>query len=71
MKTLKNYKKLFLTFGGYHENDIPICWNCNKEVAVDIHHLIPKRHGWSQKQQAKPHRQSLCPMSQVPHIRTF
>ena len=45
MKTLKNYKKLFADFWGYHENDIPMCWNCNKEVAVDIHHLIPKGMG--------------------------
>ena len=30
MKTLKNYKKLFADFWGYHENDIPACWYCNK-----------------------------------------
>ena len=45
MKTLKNYKKLFADFWGYHENDIPICWNCYKAQAVDIHHLIPKGMG--------------------------
>ena len=45
MKTLKNYKKLFSDFWGYHENGIPLCWNCHKEVAVDIHHLIPKGMG--------------------------
>ena len=45
MKTLKNYKKLFSDFWGYHENDIPICWSCNKSQAVDIHHIIPKRMG--------------------------
>ena len=45
MKTLKNYKKLFADFWGYHENDIPICWSCNKSQAVDIHHLIPKGMG--------------------------
>ncbi len=45
MKTLKNYKKLFADFWGYHENDIPNCWNCNKAQAVDIHHIIPKGMG--------------------------
>ena len=45
MKTLKNYKKLFADFWGYHENDIPACWYCNKAQAVDIHHIIPKRMG--------------------------
>jgi len=45
MKTSKNYKKLFAEFWGYHENDIPLCWNCHKEQAVDIHHLIPKGMG--------------------------
>ena len=45
MKTLKNYKKLFADFWGYHANDIPACWYCNKAQAVDIHHIIPKRMG--------------------------
>ena len=45
MKTLKNYKKLFADFWGYHENDIPICWSCYKAQAVDIHHLTPKGMG--------------------------
>mgnify|MGYP004453918989 FL=1 len=45
MRTLKNYKKLFADFWGYHENDIPMCWNCRKAQAVDIHHLIPKGMG--------------------------
>ena len=45
MKTLKNYKKLFADFWGYHEYDIPICWGCNRQQAVDIHHLIPKGMG--------------------------
>ena len=27
-ENLKNYKKLFADFWGYHENDIPICWGC-------------------------------------------
>ena len=45
MKTSKNYKKLFADFWGYHESDIPICWGCYKQQAVDIHHLIPKGMG--------------------------
>lgn len=45
MKTLKNYKKLFADYWGYHENDVPICWGCYMKLAVDIHHLIPKRMG--------------------------
>ena len=49
MKTLKNYKKLFADFWGYHENDIPICWSCYKAQAVDIHHLTPKGMGGVKK----------------------
>ena len=45
MKTSKNYKKLFADFWGYHEYDIPICWGCYRQQAVDIHHLIPKGMG--------------------------
>ena len=45
MKTLKNYKKLFLDFWGYCESDVPICWGCYKSQAVDIHHLISKQMG--------------------------
>jgi 5-methylcytosine-specific restriction endonuclease McrA len=45
MKTSKNYKKLFADFWGYHESDIPICWGCYKQQAVDIHHLIQKGMG--------------------------
>ena len=45
MKTSKNYKKLFADFWGYHADDIPICWGCFRQQAVDIHHLIPKGMG--------------------------
>ena len=45
MKTLKNYKKLFADFWGYCESDIPTCWGCYRQQAVDIHHLIPKGMG--------------------------
>ena len=45
MKTLKNYKKLFSDFWGYCESDIPTCWGCYRQQAVDIHHLIPKGMG--------------------------
>ena len=45
MKTLKNYKKLFSDFWGYHSDDIPICWGCFRQQAVDIHHLTPKGMG--------------------------
>ena len=45
MKTLKNYKKLFSDYWGYCESDIPMCWGCYKEPAVDIHHLVQKGMG--------------------------
>ena len=45
MKTLKNYKKLFSDYWGYCESDIPLCWGCFKEPAVDIHHLVQKGMG--------------------------
>ena len=45
MKTLKNYKKLFSDYWGYCESDIPLCWCCFKEPAVDIHHLVQKGMG--------------------------
>ena len=45
MKTIKNYKKLFADFWGYHENDIPICWGCFKAQATDIHHIENKGMG--------------------------
>ena len=45
MKTLKNYKKLFSDYWGYCESDIPLCWGCFKEPAVDIHHLVQKSMG--------------------------
>ena len=44
MKTLKNYKKLFADFWGITKM-VYMCWNCHKEQAVDIHHLIPKGMG--------------------------
>ena len=43
MKTLKNYKKLFADYWGYCESDVPICWLCVKQVAVDIHHIEKKK----------------------------
>ena len=45
MKTLKNYKKLFADFWGYCESDTPLCWLCNMQVAVDIHHIENKGMG--------------------------
>ena len=45
MKTLKNYKKLFSDYWGYCESDIPLCWGCFKEPAVDIHHLVQNGMG--------------------------
>ena len=45
MKTLKNYKKLFADYWGYCESDVPICWLCVKQVAVDIHHIENKKMG--------------------------
>ena len=42
---MKDYKKLFAKFWGYCESDIPMCWSCYREVAVDIHHLTPKGMG--------------------------
>ena len=45
MKTTKNYKKLFSSYWGYYADDIPMCWNCYKRVAVDIHHIEQKGMG--------------------------
>ena len=45
MKTLKNYKKLFADYWGYCESDTPLCWLCNMQVAVDIHHIENKKMG--------------------------
>ena len=45
MKTIKNYKKLFADFWGYCESDTPLCWLCNMQVAVDIHHIENKGMG--------------------------
>ena len=45
MNTLKDYKKLFRDFWGYSETDTPICWHCDKQQAVDIHHIIAKKMG--------------------------
>tara|TARA_Y100001937_G_scaffold19952_1_gene27639 strand:+ start:883 stop:1167 length:285 start_codon:yes stop_codon:yes gene_type:complete len=45
MKTLKNYKKLFADYWGYHETASPVCWGCYRQLAVDIHHLTPRGMG--------------------------
>ena len=45
---MKDYKKLFSRYWGY-EDQTPICWGCNQAVAVDIHHIEPKRMGGVQQ----------------------
>ena len=46
---MKDYKKLFSRYWGISADDVPLCWGCNQAVAVDIHHIEPKRMGGVQQ----------------------
>ena len=46
---MKDYKKLFSRYWGISTDDVPLCWGCNQAVAVDIHHIEPKRMGGVQQ----------------------
>ena len=46
---MKDYKKLFSRYWGISTDDVPLCWGCNQAVAVDIHHIEPKRMGGVQR----------------------
>ena len=36
---MKNYKSKFLKYWKYGDQDLPQCWGCYTQPAVDIHHL--------------------------------
>jgi len=42
---MKDYKKLFSRYWSVSSDDTLLCWYCNQEVAVDIHHIESKKMG--------------------------
>ena len=46
---MKDYKKLFSRFWSVSSDDALLCWYCNQSVAVDIHHIEPKKMGGGSK----------------------
>ena len=66
-KISKNYKKIFSDYWGYRGQDIPMCWGCNMQIAVDIHHLVPRGFGGSKKN-SKNTIDNLMPLCRPCHV---
>ena len=44
---MKKYLRLVQKYWGYADQDIPLCWHCFNDFAVDWHHIEPRRSGGS------------------------
>ena len=66
---MKKYKKIFLKYWGYGEQDIISCWGCFLKPAVDIHHLVGRGRG-GDPQGKKDKIDNLVPLCRECHIKT-
>ena len=46
---MKDYKKLVQKYWGYADQDIPLCFYCENDFAVDWHHIESRKMGGSKK----------------------
>ena len=46
---MKNYLKLIQKYWGYADQDIPLCFNCENDFAVDWHHIESRKMGGNKK----------------------
>jgi len=49
LKMNKNYKTLVKKYWGYADQDIPLCFNCENDFAVDWHHIESRQMGGNKK----------------------
>lgn len=44
-RDMKKHVKIYMEYHGYGEQDIIMCEECNKNIAVEIHHIVFKSAG--------------------------
>tara|TARA_R110002074_G_scaffold231340_2_gene402929 strand:- start:649 stop:915 length:267 start_codon:yes stop_codon:yes gene_type:complete len=57
---LKPYLRLVQKYWGYADQDIPLCFNCGNDFAVDWHHIESRKNGGDKKKDTISNLIALC-----------